>query len=324
MPTLNEYDHIIIAFSGGKDSTAAFLHLLERGVDLDKVELWHHEVDGRETGTFMDWEVTSDYCRKFAEAFGVPLYFSWRIGGFRRALYRENQRTAPVKFETPDEGIKQTGGTRGKKTTRRMWPAKSGDLMTRWCSSKLKIDVGRAALAGQSRFENKKTLFITGERAQESAKRAKYNEFEIHKTDNRDGKRVVRHVDHWRPVLKWSEEEVWEIIERHNVRAHPAYFLGFGRCSCAGCIFGSPNQWKTLSEINPELFNELADTEEDLDHTIDNEETVREMAARGRRWDGDDSYIDIANSESYTAGIFVEDGSWELPSGAFGENCGAI
>ena len=39
---INSYDHYIIAFSGGKDSLACLLHLLELGVDRSKVELWHH------------------------------------------------------------------------------------------------------------------------------------------------------------------------------------------------------------------------------------------------------------------------------------------
>jgi hypothetical protein len=37
-----------VAFSGGKDSVAAVLDLKERGVAMERVELWHHEVDGRE------------------------------------------------------------------------------------------------------------------------------------------------------------------------------------------------------------------------------------------------------------------------------------
>ena len=77
------YDKYIIAFSGGKDSTACFLHLLESGVPVEKIELWHHLIDGR-SGSFMDWNVTEDYCRKFAAAFGVTIYFSWKEGGFKK------------------------------------------------------------------------------------------------------------------------------------------------------------------------------------------------------------------------------------------------
>ena len=59
---LLSYDKYVVSFSGGKDSTATFLYLLEHGVPVDRIELWHQEVDGREK-TFFDWEITPDYCR---------------------------------------------------------------------------------------------------------------------------------------------------------------------------------------------------------------------------------------------------------------------
>jgi tRNA(Ile)-lysidine synthase TilS/MesJ len=52
-PNLTSYDKIIVYFSGGKDSLACLLHLLEQGVDPAKIELWHHEIDGREGSELM-------------------------------------------------------------------------------------------------------------------------------------------------------------------------------------------------------------------------------------------------------------------------------
>jgi hypothetical protein len=63
---LTQYDKIIVAFSGGKDSTACFLHLVDQGVPTEKIELWHHDIDGRGP-LFMDWESTPSYCRAFAK-----------------------------------------------------------------------------------------------------------------------------------------------------------------------------------------------------------------------------------------------------------------
>ncbi len=41
---LSLYHKIIIFMSAGKDSLACLLHLIDLGVDLSKVELWHHLV----------------------------------------------------------------------------------------------------------------------------------------------------------------------------------------------------------------------------------------------------------------------------------------
>jgi len=41
------YDKILVAFSGGKDSIACVLHLLDLGIPRSSIELHHHLVDGR-------------------------------------------------------------------------------------------------------------------------------------------------------------------------------------------------------------------------------------------------------------------------------------
>ena len=109
-----DYDKYVIAFSGGKDSIATFLHLLDCGVPKERIELWHHDIDGVGE-VFMDWPVTHDYCKKFAAAFDVPIYFSWKVGGFKKELLRDNEKTAPICWENPDGSVQQKGGNRGQR-----------------------------------------------------------------------------------------------------------------------------------------------------------------------------------------------------------------
>jgi 3'-phosphoadenosine 5'-phosphosulfate sulfotransferase (PAPS reductase)/FAD synthetase len=183
-PDLSSYSTIVVAFSGGKDSLACLLHLLESGVERDRIELWHHDVDGREGSELMDWRCTRSYCERVAEALGVRIFFSWKVGGFEREMLREGTATAPTRFELPDGSVAESGG-RGKPGTRLKFPQKAADLSVRWCSAYLKIDVGASALRNQARFENTRTLVVSGERAEESSARAKYRGFEPDRADRR-------------------------------------------------------------------------------------------------------------------------------------------
>lgn len=165
---LEEYDHIIVLFSAGKDSTAAYYRLLELGVPKNKISLWHHDIDGGHPRRRMDWPTTQSYVEAFAEAEGVEKRISRRVNGFWGEVYRlgasfpieyeENGEMKTCKLtqkqkeseilrkqildgmlEEDCEDLKQYG-CRGK------FPAKSGDLSRRWCSAYLKIDVASAVI----------------------------------------------------------------------------------------------------------------------------------------------------------------------------------
>lgn len=321
MPDLNSYDHVISCFSGGKDSLAMTLYVLMLGLDAKKLELWHHCVDGREDSTFfMDWPVTESYCRAVAEYLDVPLFLSWRKGGFLGEMLREQSPTAPVMFETPT-GIQSRGGN-GPPNTRLKFPMPAASLSIRWCSAYVKVDVAAAALRAQERFRNKRTLVITGERAEESPARSKYAVFEKHRTDARNGKHN-RHVDHWRPVHGWSEQEVWDVIEASRLSVHPAYECGWTRLSCKTCVFGSPNQWATIRAISPERFNRIANYEKQFGYTIHRKHSVEHLADKGEPYKAaldNPELVSLAMSDKYTRDMI--NNSWKLPAGAFGESAG--
>lgn len=322
-PDLDSYDYVVVMMSGGKDSKACLLNLLEQGVPRSKIELWHHRVDGGfEEARVWDWPVTDAYLKALAEAFDVPLLFSWKHRGITGEMLRENSLTQPTSYELPNGQVMTSGGVRGQISTRRMFPAISADLKKRFCSSVAKIDVGAMAITGQTRFCGKRTLVITGERAEESSNRSRYLRFEPHRTDRREGK-LARHVDHWRPVLDWSEQEVWDIIARWGVRPHPAYELGIGRTSCAFCIFGSPDQFATLKQIDPAGFAQLVYFEADMKHTMKNGMTLSEFADKGTPYAAaTPERAAIAMSETYDMPILMDPAEWTLPAGAFGDSAG--
>jgi 3'-phosphoadenosine 5'-phosphosulfate sulfotransferase (PAPS reductase)/FAD synthetase len=317
----SEYDRCVVAFSGGKDSAACVFAMLEAGFPRDRMELWHHEIDGQDEA-FMDWPQTPDYCRKFAAAYGLPIYFSWKVGGFLREMNRDNEPTAPTQWEREDGTIGQTGG-KGPKGTRGLFPQVSGDLKVRWCSAYLKIDVGATVVRNEPRFTGARTLFVTGERREESSNRSKYMEFERDRAWS-NKRTVIR----YRPVLDWGEEEVWDALRRNGVRPHVAYRSGFSRLSCAFCIFGNDDQWATLLEMFPEKFEKVAAREDATGKTIArNGKTIRERAAAGTSYlaklPEDERAETLAECRTTEATEVTTDSeTWTMPAGAFGDSMG--
>jgi 3'-phosphoadenosine 5'-phosphosulfate sulfotransferase (PAPS reductase)/FAD synthetase len=257
-------DKVVVAFSGGKDSLACVLWLLDHGCPRELIELWHHDIDGREDAEHLfDWPITADYCRAVAAHLGIPLYFSWKQGGFLGEMMRVNTRTRPTSFERPTEngivietvsGAPKADGSDIK--TRLRFPAVAADLKIRWCSAYLKIDVCKKVFANDPRFSKGRFILVTGERREESTNRSKYAEASQHSTST-----LNREVIQWRPVIDDDEAAIWARIEAHGIEAHPAYKLGFGRLSCAFCIFGNADQFASAADILPEQFERIAKVE---------------------------------------------------------------
>lgn len=314
-PDLRAYRRIVVAFSGGKDSLAALLHLLALGVPAHVIELHHHDVDGRGP-SFMDWPCTPGYVRAIADYLGIQLYVSWREGGFARELDRYAAPTAPILFETPD-GIGMAGGN-GPAGTRGLFPQTAADLRVRWCSPSLKIDVLAAAIRNQARFLDGATLVVTGERAAESPARAHYATLEPHRTSTR-----TRRVDHWRPVHDWEEARVWTTVAASLIRPHPAYVLGWGRLSCRTCIFGSPDQWATVRHVFPAAFRRIQAREAATGRTIHRALDVAALADRGHVFAAALVHPDeVAQAEDETWRMPILTDPWTLPDGAFGDAAG--
>jgi 3'-phosphoadenosine 5'-phosphosulfate sulfotransferase (PAPS reductase)/FAD synthetase len=337
---MDQYDLVIVSFSGGKDSLACILHVLDQGVPKEKIELWHQAVDGKpgRDPRFFDWPCTESYCKAVAEALGVRLRFQWREGGFEREINKVNAPLAPASFELPDGTLGSTGG-KGTPNTRLMFPNAVADLRTRWCSAILKIDVATAAINNDPRFKRgeqqsqkgpknwsplkeAKVLVVTGERRQESNNRARYAEVDEHKSTTKR-----RRVDQWRAIIDWREEQVWEIIERWRIRPHPAYYLGWGRVSCLPCIFGNPDQWASVKALDRTLFEKILAYERQFGRTIQQGGDVEHLAGKGKSFvPGDPAMIELALGEHYPVAAIVVPPSeeWIVPMGAYKRTGGPL
>ncbi|WP_199714769.1 phosphoadenosine phosphosulfate reductase domain-containing protein [Roseburia sp. 1XD42-69] len=335
---LEEYDFIAVLLSGGKDSIACYYKLLELGAPKEKIEFWHHDIDGGHPLRRMDWRCTKEYVKAFSEAEGVPLRVSWRVNGFFGELYRIGA-SEPVEWVEPDTGeIKQCRLSQNyikcrelkEKATEQMeqelkkygyrmkFPAKSGDLSRRWCSAYLKIVVADSVMSNLDKTrENVKVLVVSGERRGESKGRSKYNEMEIHRTNAE--KKARRTVHQWRPVIDYSEKDVWEVLKRHNVNPHPCYRAGWNRCSCAMCIFSTPKLFAGIKELYPEDFELLKKDEEILGFTLDNKCDLETFigGAKSCVYHGDKDAVKSLVTGSFSPDEIYVKGKWMYPAGAF-------
>ena len=379
---LEEYDIIAVLLSGGKDSIACYYKLLELGVPKEKIEFWHHDIDGGHPSRRMDWRCTQNYVKALAEAEGVPLRLSWRVNGFFGELYRVGA-SEQIEWMEPDTGeIKQCKLSPNyikcqeikKQATEDMeeqlkqygyrmkFPMKTGDLSRRWCSAYLKIMVADTVMSNLSSLgeleriggkrhkfpakggthqgrwcsgnlkaavqdsvtanlektkSNVKVLVVSGERRGESAGRSKYNEMEIHRTNAMA--KAHRLVHQWRPVIDYSEKDVWEVLKRHKVNPHPCYRAGWNRCSCAMCIFSTPSLFAGIRELYPEDYDLLKQDERILGFTLDNKCDLDTYVGNAQSciYHGDLSALhSLINGEFSVEDIYVT-GDWMYPAGAF-------
>ncbi len=313
---------ILVAFSGGKDSVVMALYLMDLGIPPERIELHHQEVDGKGEQLF-DWATTTQYCQAFADHFGFPIYFSYREGGIVREALKgvagHPNISGDYFFQTEPGGEFQRHKFGGQPKARGMWPSVAMDLSVRWCSAFVKIDVMGTMLRNTKRLQNKDIVVCTGERHLESELRETYTEI------NPYGQKLIkkRKTISWRPILTWSHQEVWDYMKKHNVQPHPAYMLGWGRCSCQTCIYGQKDAWASIMDLNPEKIARIAELEIQMNFTMYDNKTIYDKLENGSSWVTDKSdYWKKQATENFDAPIVVE--NWTMPPGANNmENCGA-
>ena len=236
VPSLADYDVLLVNSSAGKDSQAMLTYIVkmaqEQGV-ADRLVVVHCDL-GR-----VEWQGTAELAEEQAKHYGLRF----------------------IKVSRPQGDLLDHVESRG------MWPSSAA----RYCTSDHKrgqvykvltqlTDEVRTAKGEQP----VRILNMMGIRADESPARAKKVPFKRDEMAS-NGK---RHVDSWYPIFAWTVEEVWATIKESGVRHHKAYDLGMPRLSCCFCVLASENALLLAGHHNKELLAQYVAVEKKIGHTF--------------------------------------------------------
>jgi 3'-phosphoadenosine 5'-phosphosulfate sulfotransferase (PAPS reductase)/FAD synthetase len=209
---MNEPLHVL-SLSGGKDSTAAALYLREQGIPHVRL--------------FMDtgWEHASLYEHlDYLEAELGPIT---RIRSDIGVLdgYADDVTELEARIGRPSPMIRWT-----------VKKAMFSSRVRRWCTQELKV---RPFLRWVEE-QDADIINVVGIRADESAARSGLPE--------REAMPGADHVEVWRPLIRWSEQDVIDIHQRHGVRPCRLYLEGASRVGCWPCIMARKSELRMLAD----------------------------------------------------------------------------
>jgi 3'-phosphoadenosine 5'-phosphosulfate sulfotransferase (PAPS reductase)/FAD synthetase len=232
-PELRDFETYIIAYSGGKDSTAMLLWSL---ANLPRERL---RVVFCDTGA--EWPETYDYLNYIERELCIGIE-RIRVGDRQLPLGRNGRETHGC-FRHVHGSLFDLVRARGK------WPS----ARYRYCTQYLKRHPLDLYCDEQSR-----PVKIFGQRAEESAVRARMSLFDL-RGDN------TRHPI-YRPIFYWSERQVWDYLRTHHILPNPVYNYAT-RCGCWCCIMARPAKVLNFCRLHPDIAQQAADLEEEIGHT---------------------------------------------------------
>jgi 3'-phosphoadenosine 5'-phosphosulfate sulfotransferase (PAPS reductase)/FAD synthetase len=133
--------------------------------------------------------------------------------------------------------------------------------MTRFCTRELKLDPLRAYHDQVEEEIDGETISALGIRADESESRKDALEWED------QGPKYTRSTWGgwiWRPLIRWSVEDVLLIHRRHGVPVNPLYKLGHNRVGCYPCIYASKEEIRLVADTMPERIDQIRELEREM------------------------------------------------------------
>lgn len=235
---------VVTSISGGKDSAAMALWLLELGIEHERVFMdtgWEHQT----TYEYLRGPLTAKLgqIKEIRATVDVTAAESQLIG--------EAIADLPLVAQAFHDGSAMVRMALKKG----MFPAGKA----RWCTEYLKEEPVKRFLE-PTIDAGIEVVNAVGIRAAESELRATYEEWvelkwaRLGAKSAHAKKRSLLHYDceMWRPILRWGISDVVAIHERHGLRPNPLYLLpGIDRVGCGPCIRSRKGEIRTTADHFP-------------------------------------------------------------------------
>ena len=243
----------IVSVSGGKDSLAQWLLAIEAGVKFTPVfaDTGHEHP---QTIEYLDYLES-----QLGKVVRVKADFSQRIEGKRKFIvekwpvslveecgFTSEQAATAIKLAL--ETLVPTGIPFLDLC---MWKGRFPSTKARFCTFELKHEPIKAQVVDPLIKVGKKVVSWQGVRAQESPARALLSEWE-------EGMDIGPRLAIYRPILKWTHEDVFALARRHGIKPNPLYQQGCSRVGCMPCIHARKSELAEIYSRWPEEILRVA------------------------------------------------------------------
>ena len=119
----------------------------------------------------------------------------------------------------------------------------------KWCCKVIKL-----SFMMKYAMEHNKLYHITGLRAAESSRRASYTDIVTDPFLFSNPRYRFHQVN---PVLSWTDQEIWDYIQEHDLPPNPLYSMGSERVGCWCCPLSSRSEWELARDLEKEGMKKL-------------------------------------------------------------------
>lgn len=240
----------VISLSGGKDSTATLLNAIDEGrANIVPVfcDTGHEHKLTYEYVDYLDFWVRERLGRPIVR---LKADFTDKINK-KREMVAVKWRKDGVPESQVQEALEVLQPTGNPFLDLCLWKGRFPSSLVRFCTQELKIYPFQQWLETQIDYWDK-IVVHTGERAEESRKRAKLSQLE----------RDFGNIWKYRPLLHWSADDVFAMHKKFGVEPNPLYKQGMSRVGCMPCIMARKGEILQIALRFPEEIERVRKWEE--------------------------------------------------------------